>query len=562
VSIFQRKAPENLAALAEMFDPEGSKAKALRVTHTDEAGVFEVKGLQPGQNNMLVVEHAEFQRTERGPIEIPEEGDIREDLTLEEGYKVFGYVRDAATGGPIVGAKLWLDNPLSAQLPADRVSADRITVASREDGLYEFLHITPGTKWLVCSADGYGTVMISNVLLQNDQRYLSQDITMHPELTIAGHVLGPDHKGIEGATLDAMSYNVETLSRGSAVTGPDGVFVIRGLAEAEYSVTARAEGFGEERKVRVTAGTQDLQVELSELGGVMGRVVDADTGRALVDFKVSARMVNLTATFVGRVVQSQNVRGADNGAFHLRGLPPGSFVVQISAEGYADTRSEVFTLSQGLTEPDVLVRMTRGGGLKGRVVSGYTNEPIAGAVVSTQDNNWVDSPFTNAFGPLVSRTTTDSTARTDKDGEFHFSLLTQEAYQVNVKHPSYTAYTVNDVQVFNGRDLDLGVIKLYSGATVSGTVFLPDGSRAVGATVSMHPTTPGLGGRSYETRTNSEGRYKFTTVAPENYKLSAARQAQDASNPFGVIVDMKQSEKELPVIDQKEYTQDLYLGSE
>ena len=561
VSVFRRKTTENLAALAVMFNPEVANAKAMRVTRTDAQGKFEIKGLQPGAENLIVVEHQDFQRAERGPVEIPEEGEVREDMTLEEGYRVFGYVRDHATGSPIPGAVLWLDNPLSAQLPADRPSVDRITVKSAEDGRYEFLHITAGTKWLVCSADGFGTVMASNLLLQNQERYLSKDISMQPELTIAGRVVGPDRKGLEGATLDAMSYNAETLSKGSATTGPDGAFVIKGLAEADYSVVARADGFGEKREVRVAAGKQDLEVELSELGGVMGRVLDASTGRALADFKVSARMVNQTATFVGRVVQDQNVRGAENGAFHVHGLAPGTYVVQVAAEGYADTRSDVFTVGQALTVPDVVVRMTRGGTIKGVVLDGYTSQPVVGAVVSTQDNNWVDSPFTNAFAGLVSRTTTEGVARTDKDGRFEFSLLTPEKYQINIKHPSYTVYTSNDVQVFEGRDLDLGVVKMFGGAKVTGQVFLGDGSRAVGAAVSMHPTNPTIAGRSYETRTNSEGRFNFSSVAPGSYKLSAAREKQDA-NPFLVIVDMKQSEKELTLVDQREYTQDLYLGSE
>jgi hypothetical protein len=371
--------------------------------------------------------------------------------------------------------------------------------------------------------------------------------------------VGPDRRGIPGATIDAVSYNAETLSRGNAVSGPEGAFVIRGLAEADYSVVARADGFGEKREVRVTAGTQTLELELSELGGVMGRVVDQSSGKALSNFKVSARMVNQTATFVGRVASEQNVRGADNGAFHLKGLSPGTFVVQVSAEGFADTRSDVFTVAQGLTVPDVLVRMSRGGGLTGLVVDGYTNQPVAGAVVATQDNNWVDSPFTNALGALVTRTTTDAVARTNKEGRFEFELLTPETYQVNARHGDYTTYSANDVQVFEGQTRDLGTIKLFKGSKVTGQVFLGNGGRAIGATVSLHPATPGIGVRSYDARTNSEGRYTFTAVAPGEYKLSAARQAQEA-NPFGIVIDMKQSEVAISLIDQREYTQDLYLG--
>ena len=118
---------------------------------------------------------------------------------------------------------------------------------------------------------------------------------------------------------------------------------------------------------------------------------------------------------------------------------------------------------------------------------------------------------------------------------------------------------MNDLQIYEGQDRDVGVIKLFTGAKVNGTAFLGDGSRAVGASVSLHPTDGS--GRSYEVRTNSEGQYEISSVAPGSYKLSAARAKQD-QNPFMVIVDMKKSEVEITLVDQRDYTQDLYLGSD
>ena len=104
----------------------------------------------------------------------------------------------------------------------------------------------------------------------------------------------------------------------------------------------------------------------------------------------------------------------------------------------------------------------------------------------------------------------------------------------------------------------MGSIKLYGGAKITGQVFTGDGRRAVGATVSRHPSD-GLMTRNYEARTNSEGQYSLSNVAPGTYTLSAARQKQDG-NPFGVIVDMKNSEVTITLVDGRDYIQDLSLG--
>jgi len=562
VKVYREGSVEDFRMLTAVLNPGSAQQKATRTTRTDEFGNYEFQGLPPGNQAMLVVEHENFQRTEVQGLTIPFEGDVREDVHLVEGFRVFGMVTSHSTGRPIAGAVVVLDSPLAAQLPANRPSPDRLTATTDDTGRYDFYHVTPGGKWLTCRAEGFATQIKSDVMLQNGSgvdRHLSIDVRMHVGQKITGRVIGPDRQGVPGATLDAMSYNADSLSKGAAVCDDDGNFVIEGLAEAEYSVIARAQGFGEERKIRVSAGTEGLEIELKELGGVMGRVVDAKSGRALSNFKVSARLVNQTGTFVGRVAQQANVRDAKNGAFHLRGLAAGMYVVQASADGYADTRSDTFSVGQGLTVPDVVVQMSRGGTVTGVVINGYTNKPIAGAVVSTQENKWVDSPFTKALGGLVARSTTDAMAKTDKDGRFELELLTPGDYQINVKHPEFTSNQMNDVTVFEGQDKELGAIKVYTGSRLMGRVFNGDGTPCPGATVSLHPAD-GVMARNYETRTNSEGKYSLSNISPGTYQVSAARPAQEG-NPFGVIVDMKNTERRLALIDQRDYTEDFNLGN-
>ena len=55
--------------------------------------------------------------------------------------------------------------------------------------------------------------------------------------------------------------------------------------------------------------------------------------------------------------------------------------------------------------------------------------------------------------------------------------------------------------------------------------------------------------------------FEIANVVEGNYTIHAMRpQGAGAANPFGGIIDMKNSEVELTLVENGEYVQNLYLG--
>lgn len=536
---------------------------AYMTAATGTAGGFRFNRLKPGANWSVVVEHPDFARHEVGPITVLETGGTPVAVRLEEGFQLIGYVRDHGTGNPVPGAMLSLENPALLYMPADRRSpGDRIEVASDIDGKFVFRNVGMGQRALMCIAEGYATQIKYNLnFIGNEKRSVSQEFRMQPGTLIAGRVVGPDRAGIDGVSIDAVSMSNDPASRGSAISTSDGEFVINDIAEGLYTLKVTAEGWDVDPVLRVESGKTDVEITLYERGSVLGKVVDATTGRPLSEFTCRVRQVQKTNNAWGHETARRDFIGREDGSFELGGISEGTYVIQGDARGYASSFSERFTISQGLTTPDIVVPMTRGGTLKGRVIDSITGEPVANASITTNDNNFIQSEFTDFLQNLSPSALTRKKLTTDNDGRFELRLVTPETYQVAISANSYTQIVKNDVRVGDGLVTDLGTMKMSRGATVSGTVFGVDGNPAPGFDVNMARTDNRIWA-NLTARTDAQGRFTIVAASPGEYKLSASRPRGGVNNPFEKILDMKNSEVVLTLAEGQALVQDLWLAGE
>ena len=81
-----------------------------------------------------------------------------------------------------------------------------------------------------------------------------------------------------------------------------------------------------------------------------------------------------------------------------------------------------------------LVWILLGSVLVGAVHDSYSGAPIAGASVSTHENNWIDSEFTRLLSGTMPMPLTLKTVKTGEDGSFQLPLMTPGNYQVRIKH--------------------------------------------------------------------------------------------------------------------------------
>jgi len=585
VSLLDVESSEVSEAVRLVNDKDPPKPRAQLVT--DASGAFQFRSLEPGRWT-IVVTHDLFDRYEANGIEVPEDGQVEEKITLEDGLSIRGFVVDKATGAPVQGAVLTLDNPLSAFLPASRRSAARKETSTDVQGAFGFRNAGGGQKTLIISAKGYATQVRNNFgtswgyvqdskdegedelnavvrgnsgqtahdTLSNGEEYTFE---LEPGKTIAGRVVGPNDEGIAGVQIEAINQTGAIGSRGVTSSTANGEFLIEGIGEGFYTVRATAKGFSAQPLQRIETGRTDVEIVLAEQGRISGRVLVGESGKPVEDFVIKVRALHPRNPSWGNVVASGKFHDRANGNFELSSIRQGDYVVEGSARGFASSFSQPFVVSEGQETDDIVVHMTLGGTVRGVVLDSRTGKPLVGALVQTQDNNYVDTEFFNMLASLNDSASTKTSTRTDENGAFELELMTPDTYQVQVVQEGYSPMTLNNIVIGDGKTHDLGRLDLTKGAIVSGTVYGPDNVAEAGATVWMSPTDNNPWG-SRQARTDANGNFVLKPADAGVYKLHASRATSSQGNPFSAVVDMRNSEIEISLIEGEVYEQDIYMA--
>ncbi len=292
-------------------------------------------------------------------------------------------------------------------------------------------------------------------------------------------------------------------------------------------------------------------------GLVSGHVVFLHDRAPVDDFRASVRLLGSYVDLLGEPHDEFHFEGA-NGAFEIRGLLDGSYVVEVSAHGYVPARSAVFTIRGGQGVSDLRIALGHGAAISGQLVDGETGEPIVDARVRTLDNSHWQTGFTDlaALEPLP-RATTAARTRTDANGNYTLDKLSNATYALQFDHPDYPREFTKNIDVKGEELSEVEPVRVPHGATVEGSVYGPDGEPAAGARILL------VGNHVYPHRIHSDkaGHYVLRNIHPGTYRLSAARPAGAHPNdPFGPILDMQSSEVRLTVEPDEERSLDLSLA--
>ncbi|MDP6538406.1 MAG: carboxypeptidase-like regulatory domain-containing protein [Planctomycetota bacterium] len=548
----------SLSTMVFVNDPVDRSGE--RHAKTGAQGGFSFTGVEPFDSYALTVKHADYSKAEVGGVRVGAEGRFEQaPIIMKGGVSLRGYVRDV-TGGAIPDATLHLDSMFYALNEA--VEHDH-TATTDASGYYEFSNLDGGKKALSVSAEGFGNAFINGLSFDSGKPAFERDVTLEVAEMICGRVFDLTQTPIEGASVAAIAYSNSTQQcRDAAVTDANGEFCLRSLNAGKYTLAVKKPGFKAINNVRADTGSINVVIEMSPQASVSGTVLALASGEPVTNFTCVLRQTYENHPATSQTKVRRDFRSRD-GSYRLNDVPPGNYVVEARARGFANSFSDPFRVDQGGVVTGVTVRMTSGGSISGVVVDGSGN-PVARARITTHDNTWTDSEFDRMMGDMMPTNASKAQATTKADGSFTLENLKPETYQIRIKSGAHCELIKQDILVSEGGDTSVGNLDLIDGGTISGVVLDATGRAVAGSRVDLRVNgrTNGIP-RFYQTSTNASGKYVLANVFPGSYRLNAMppRAGRGGGGDFLLDMgDLQQNQKTVTVVDGKPLTIELKIG--
>ncbi|HEX6640112.1 MAG TPA: carboxypeptidase-like regulatory domain-containing protein, partial [Thermoanaerobaculia bacterium] len=201
------------------------------------------------------------------------------------------------------------------------------------------------------------------------------DVTFSSDVVVSGRVTR-NGVPVASGTVSFFPRAGNSRASGSSSTDNDGMYSIRGLEEGEYSVMVsdaqRMSPYQTTYQVRGTT-TYDIDYKTASL---RGRVLDVSTNEPLSNVSVTVRAANPTEG-----PRSMRVAVTDvTGAFILDSVPPGSYVLTASKDGFGNDVKDVYV---GDSAPaDLELHLANNLGVTLNVVDARDQRPIGARAIA------------------------------------------------------------------------------------------------------------------------------------------------------------------------------------
>lgn len=462
-------------------------------------------------------------------------------LTLEPGATLQGRVTVAGTPSlPAPNAVVTVSSGSPFYDGGGERSPNALTADAAADGRYLLEHApTRGVVQVSAAAPGFARAVRRDVALSPGAP-VTVDFALQAGATLTGSVRTLDGAPVAAATVSAWPQRPGAREvRG--FSDRQGAFSLPGLPPGKLRVVASARGHANVEVRDVEAGaplplflrpSNRIQVTAKTPAGAVLRRYRLAVRRffpAKPDRPLDA--ATLAGGQIGGLpevpVQRVRLDGATDQA-EVDGLPPGTFVCEVLADGWAKTLSLPVRFAAGdranLSLQRIEIVVTHGASLSGRIVDA-AGRPLEGASVTTETPIAARGPsmfrsLQRAAPPKITR----QTARTGADGRFSLDQLALATYALRVEHPAACGRVVLGIECKMPIGQHLSDIQLQRGAIVRGTAVVA-GRAAVQIQVvlSTTPDTPPERSIRLETVTDGEGRYAFDRRIPVGrYVLRAA----------------------------------------
>lgn len=236
---------------------------------------------------------------------------------------------------------------------------------------------------------------------------------------------------------------------------------------------------------------------------VRGDVYDMSTSKPIANAEVVvARHDNQGKT--------EQVAGKADGQghFELKNIPPGSYRVSVSADGYAPRMLGYVQLGSNALK-QYTTHLVPPAKVRGTVID-TDGKPVAGVEVIASSIIAIDGR-----GYLLPDR---PEATTDDKGAFELAGLPQGFLQLHGHHKTYFMLDILKPYAAPADDI---VLRVTATGSVKGRVLRPDGKPAADANVSVNPPGERIGKWGGSTQVSPDGTFHFDGVPPGKYFVSA-----------------------------------------
>ena len=457
----------------------GSSFAGGQPIHADD-GHYALDNVPPGQLQLMV--HAPgYVTATRGDITAEDGKTVSGiDISLDRGASVSGRV--TAASAPVAGAQVHL---------AFQRSAFFGNATTDGDGLYTLDGLAEGDHTIEFQKQGF--VLLHKPVTITAGKDLHLDVELDPGRELRGRVVDHSGRGIAMANVATVAGDGRPLAMVSS--DGEGTFVMQGLADGSYKLTARKEGY-------VSAEASD--VVLPQSGAL---TLTMETG-ATINGRVTGippeQFTQVMVSASGNTTRNQAFVDS-SGNFALSGMPDGRVRVDafLNAPGQRRTAPyKTITIENGVA-PAVEMNFE-----EGITVSGHVTR-IGGSVTM---GNVLFVPR-RPPGTPPSSDRQPATAMIGSDGSYVASGLSAGDYDVRVNAPEI-AFATKYTAVASGTfDIDI------RGALLRGHVVdASTGAPVANARVTVISRLPAYGSAS----TDSDGRFIVDALADATYDMNVS----------------------------------------
>ena len=480
-------------------------------------------------------------------------------LALRPAATVVGRV-ETADGSGIEGAALSLERKPTPGRMEFRIGGrpQRTRSVTDEHGRFRLNGVDPERSWILgVQADAYAPATTELVGLEPYRTKKDVVVVLERGGRIAGRVVDEDGAPISGASLRASRASegggpmARMMSRGAPPVqretwaDEDGRFELEALPTGRFDVKAASKGFAPRTVPGIEIGDEseppELTIELAPGERLQGLVLGLDEqpleGAKIFLQEDGGGRFRMRGMGGNSDEEPDTIAGVD-GWFSLFDLSADAPVsLRVERSGYVPEDLERVALPQ---KDFLVVNLSPSSTVRGTAVDSE-GTPVANASVELSRSSNM------SMGGAVMMMRSQEDTSSDADGAFVFEDVRPGSLSFKAVASGYKEAALNDVELEAGTDLEDLVLRLDPGATLTGTVRLPDGRPAIGARVDRVREGGGFMRGMSGVSTDGAGRYVLDGLEPGDHSIEAThpeypravRDVELKPGPNGLDLDLE-----------------------